>query len=99
MEKLNTITPRACPHSAARRAARALLQQMSGIVAKQANVFMAFADVFVLLTLLFLSLAVVLPFVRKPSTGMGGGGRSLTAPATGLSRRRPRTIRPRRRCP
>lgn len=71
LEKLNTITQGMSALGS--DAGRAALRQMSGIVAKQANV-MAFADVFVLLTILFLSLAVVLPFVRKPSTGMGGGG-------------------------
>ncbi len=71
MEKLNTITQGMSALGS--EASRAALRQMSGIVSKQANV-MAFADVFFLLTLLFLSLAVVLPFVRKPSTGLRGGG-------------------------
>lgn len=51
----------------------AALRQMAGMVRSQATV-MAFADVFLLLTGLFVLLAVALPFVRKPQTGLGGGG-------------------------
>lgn len=54
-------------------AERGALQRMAGMVARQANV-MAFADVFLLLTGLFLALALVLPFVRRPQGAGGGGG-------------------------
>ena len=54
-------------------AGTAALRQMSAMVTGQATV-MAFGDVFLLLTGLFLALALALPFVRKPATGLGGGG-------------------------
>ena len=41
---------------------------------RQQAMVMAFADVFLLLTVLFLALAVVLPFIRKPAAAGGGGG-------------------------
>ena len=43
------------------------------MVRKEAMV-MSFADVFYLLTFLFVALACTIPFVRKPRAVGGGGG-------------------------
>ncbi|WP_454918261.1 DHA2 family efflux MFS transporter permease subunit [Xanthobacter sediminis] len=54
-------------------AADAALKQMALLVRQQALV-MAFADVFALLTLLFLALVVAAPMMRRPKAGASGGG-------------------------
>jgi DHA2 family multidrug resistance protein len=51
----------------------AALKTMSNTVRREAMV-MSFADVFYLLTFLFLALACAIPFVRKPRAAAGGGG-------------------------
>ncbi len=51
----------------------AALKVMSNMVRKEALV-MSFADVFAILTLLFLALAIAVPLVRKPKAVGGGGG-------------------------
>ncbi|MFH3480288.1 DHA2 family efflux MFS transporter permease subunit [Xanthobacter sp. V4C-8] len=54
-------------------AADAALKQLALIVRQQALV-MAFADVFALLTVLFLALILAAPLMRRPKPGGGGGG-------------------------
>ena len=54
-------------------AAMAGLKQMSGLVRRQAMV-MSFGDVFIVLTVLFVSLAFLVPFIRRPQPIGGGGG-------------------------
>ncbi|QFU16216.1 DHA2 family efflux MFS transporter permease subunit [Microvirga thermotolerans] len=54
-------------------AGAAALKTMTRLVRQQATV-MSFADVFYLLTFLFLALIVALPFVKKPSAAASGGG-------------------------
>ena len=49
----------------------AALKTLSDIVRREAMV-MSFADVFYLLTFLFLALACALPLVRKPAPSVGG---------------------------
>jgi len=51
----------------------AALKQMSLLVRKQAFT-MAIADVFFLLTILFLAIVLMLPLLRKPAAPAGGGG-------------------------
>jgi DHA2 family multidrug resistance protein len=51
----------------------AALKTLSGTVRREALV-MSFADVFYLLTFLFLALACAIPFVRKPRAAESGGG-------------------------
>ncbi|MBF9232282.1 DHA2 family efflux MFS transporter permease subunit [Microvirga alba] len=51
----------------------AAIKTMSRMVRKEALV-MAFADVFLLLTLLFLALILALPFIKKPRAAPAGGG-------------------------
>jgi len=51
----------------------AAMKTMSNMVRKEAMV-MSFADVFYLLTFLFVALACAIPFVRKPRAVGGGGG-------------------------
>ncbi|QRG08073.1 DHA2 family efflux MFS transporter permease subunit [Xanthobacter dioxanivorans] len=55
------------------QAASAGLKQMSLLVRREALV-MSFADVFYLLTFLFLALVVATPLMRRPARGGGGGG-------------------------
>lgn len=49
------------------------IQKMSGIVQQQATI-LSFADIFVLLTALFGSLVLCAFVIKKPQTGVGGGG-------------------------
>jgi DHA2 family multidrug resistance protein len=49
------------------------IQRMSGLVQQQAMI-LSFADVFVLLTALFGSLVFCAFVIKKPQSGMGGGG-------------------------
>ncbi len=60
-------------HALGPDAAQAALKTMSNMVRKEALV-MSFADVFYLLTFLFLALACALPLVRKPRAAAPGGG-------------------------
>jgi MFS transporter, DHA2 family, multidrug resistance protein len=54
-------------------AGAAALSKLAGIVRRQAMT-MAIADVFLLLTFLFIGIILLLPLMRKPSTATGGGG-------------------------
>jgi DHA2 family multidrug resistance protein len=54
-------------------ASAAALKQMSLIVRQQSTV-MAFGDVFLALTVVFVSLVVLAPLMRRPRMGPGGGG-------------------------
>ena len=54
-------------------AGAAALSQMNGLVRKQAMT-MAIADVFLLLTFLFLGIILLLPILQKPKPAGGGGG-------------------------
>ena len=54
-------------------AGTAALSQMNGLVRKQAMT-MAIADVFLLLTFLFMGIILLLPILRKPKAAGGGGG-------------------------
>ena len=54
-------------------AGAAALSKLAGIVRRQAMT-MAIADVFLLLTFLFIGIILLLPLMRKPSGGAGGGG-------------------------
>ena len=54
-------------------AAQAALKTLSNIVRREALV-MSFADVFYLLTFLFVALACAIPLVRKPPEAVTGGG-------------------------
>ncbi|MCA0255352.1 MAG: DHA2 family efflux MFS transporter permease subunit [Proteobacteria bacterium] len=49
------------------------IRKLSGIVSQQSTV-MAFADVFLLLTILFIALSALTMMVQKPSASAGGGG-------------------------
>ena len=49
------------------------LKQLNAIVHRQ-GVVMAFADVFLLLTLLFVALALLAVLVKKPAVPGAGGG-------------------------
>jgi DHA2 family multidrug resistance protein len=49
------------------------IQRMSGIVQQQATI-LSFADVFLLLTVLFGSLVFCAFVIKKPQSGVGGGG-------------------------
>lgn len=51
----------------------AALKQMAAIVRREATV-MAFADVFFLLTFLFVALTLVIPLMKRPQRAGGGGG-------------------------
>ena len=72
METLNALTHE-IPGSRLGRVNAAALKTMSNMVRKEALV-MSFADVFLLLTLLFLALACALPFIKKPRAAPSGGG-------------------------
>jgi MFS transporter, DHA2 family, multidrug resistance protein len=54
-------------------AAQAALKTLSNMVRREALV-MSFADVFLILTALFLAMACATPFIKKPREGAGGGG-------------------------
>jgi len=51
----------------------AALKQLAALVRREALV-MAFADVFYILTFLFLALVIAAPLMRRPAPGGGGGG-------------------------
>ena len=51
----------------------AALKTMSNMVRREALV-MSFADVFLLLTVLFLGLVCALPFIKRPRAAPAGGG-------------------------
>jgi MFS transporter, DHA2 family, multidrug resistance protein len=53
-------------------AGAAALSRLAGIVRTQAMT-MAIADVFYLLTFLFIGIIIMLPLMQRPSSGMGGG--------------------------
>ncbi|MFL5234124.1 MAG: MFS transporter, partial [Microvirga sp.] len=53
--------------------AQAALKTLSSMVRREALV-MSFADVFLILTALFLAMACATPFIKKPREGAGGGG-------------------------
>ena len=54
-------------------AGAAALSRLAGMVRRQAMT-MAIADVFLLLTMLFFGIILLLPLMRKPSAGTGGSG-------------------------
>jgi DHA2 family multidrug resistance protein len=54
-------------------AGAAALSRLAGIVRRQAMT-MAIADVFYLLTFLFIGIIVMLPLMQRPATGTGGSG-------------------------
>ena len=54
-------------------AGAAALSRLAGMVRRQATT-LAIADVFLLLTVLFIGVVLLLPLMRKPSTGAGGSG-------------------------
>jgi DHA2 family multidrug resistance protein len=68
---LNNIT--GALSSLGSNAGLAALQQMNGLVRKQAMT-MAIADVFLLLTFLFLGIILLMPLLQKPKSAGGGGG-------------------------
>ncbi|MBB4039530.1 DHA2 family multidrug resistance protein [Microvirga flocculans] len=72
VETLNSMTLKF--HSLGSDAGAAAVKTMSNMVRKEAMV-MSFADVFLLLTVLFLGLTLALPFIKKPrAAGAGAGG-------------------------
>jgi MFS transporter, DHA2 family, multidrug resistance protein len=71
METLNALTLRF--HALGTDANAAALRTMSNMVRREALV-MSFADVFLLLTVLFLGLVCALPFIKKPRAAPAGGG-------------------------
>jgi MFS transporter, DHA2 family, multidrug resistance protein len=54
-------------------AGQAALKTLANMVRREALV-MSFADVFLILTALFLAMACATPFIKKPREGAGGGG-------------------------
>jgi DHA2 family multidrug resistance protein len=54
-------------------AGSAALMRLAGMVRRQAMT-MAIADIFVLLTVLFLAILLLVPLMQKPSAAAGGGG-------------------------
>ncbi|WP_414471538.1 DHA2 family efflux MFS transporter permease subunit [Microvirga sp. M2] len=54
-------------------ASTAAIKNLSNMVRREAMV-MSFADVFLLLTVLFLALILALPFIKKPRAAASGGG-------------------------
>jgi len=52
---------------------QAALQQLAHVVRRQADV-LAFADVFVVLTVMFAGMALFAMFMRKPAATMASGG-------------------------
>ncbi|WP_114185066.1 DHA2 family efflux MFS transporter permease subunit [Microvirga aerophila] len=71
VETLNTMTMGF--QSLGSDAGQAALKTISNMVRREALV-MSFADVFLLLTFLFLALILALPFIRKPRAAPAGGG-------------------------
>lgn len=71
VETLNNMTLKF--HALGSDAGQAALKTLSNMVRQQALV-MSFADVFLLLTLLFIALIGALPFVQKPRAAAAGGG-------------------------
>ncbi|MGV6874258.1 DHA2 family efflux MFS transporter permease subunit [Pseudochelatococcus sp. B33] len=71
VERLDSMT--AAFAALGSNAGSAALQQMAGLVRREALV-MAFADVFFLLTILFLSLVLAAPLMRRPAHPPSGGG-------------------------
>jgi MFS transporter, DHA2 family, multidrug resistance protein len=71
METLNALTLRF--QALGTDANAAALRTMSNMVRREALV-MSFADVFLLLTVLFLGLVCALPFIKKPRAAPAGGG-------------------------
>jgi DHA2 family multidrug resistance protein len=63
-------------HSLSELGSNAHLAALSRLtsLAQQQSYIMAFNDIFLLLTIVFLALVVGLPFVRKPAAAGGGGG-------------------------
>ena len=51
----------------------AAISKLTGLAQQQSTV-MAFNDIFLLLTALFLVLVLAMPFVKKPAVQRGGGG-------------------------
>lgn len=51
----------------------AAISRLTGL-AQQQSTIMAFNDIFILLTVIFLALVLALPFVKKPAAQGGGGG-------------------------
>ena len=51
----------------------AAISRLTGLAQQQSSV-MAFNDIFLILTALFLVLVVALPMVKKPAAQRGGGG-------------------------
>jgi DHA2 family multidrug resistance protein len=51
----------------------AAISRLTGLAQQQSSV-MAFNDIFLILTVLFLVLVVALPMVKKPAAQRGGGG-------------------------
>jgi MFS transporter, DHA2 family, multidrug resistance protein len=72
LETLNTMTLN-FQQGLGSDAAQAALKTLSNMVRREALV-MSFADVFLLLTVLFLGLIFALPFIRKPAAAPAGGG-------------------------
>lgn len=71
METLNALTMKF--QALGTDANAAALKTMSNMVRREALV-MSFADVFLLLTVLFLGLVCALPFIKKPRAAPAGGG-------------------------
>ena len=68
---LNNMTAALAPLGS--DAGAAALSRLAGMVRRQAMT-MAIADVFLLLTVLFFGIILLLPLMRKPSAGTGGSG-------------------------
>jgi DHA2 family multidrug resistance protein len=71
METLNALTLKF--QALGTDANAAALKTMANMVRREALV-MSFADVFLLLTVLFLGLVFALPFIKKPRAAPAGGG-------------------------
>ncbi|HZB61692.1 MAG TPA: DHA2 family efflux MFS transporter permease subunit [Microvirga sp.] len=71
VETLDSLTLKF--HDLGSDASQAALRTLSNMVRREALV-MSFADMFLLLTILFLGLVLALPFVQKPRAAAGGGG-------------------------
>jgi DHA2 family multidrug resistance protein len=71
VETLNNLT--GALQSLGSDASQAALKQLAGIVRREALV-MSFADVFLILTFLFVGMAFATPFIRAPRAAAGGGG-------------------------
>ena len=69
-ERLTTMTQAFTP-TLGSNAGQAALQQLSGMVNQQATV-MAFADIFIILAVIFSAMLVMVPFVQRPEPAAGG---------------------------